>query len=104
MDEVEVDYDTLGAEAADLFAVSDALGEALAAGLAAQKMSENAFGALCIMMVPPSQLVQTSAVAALNAEASAYEAAAMNLRNSATDYETTDTASATAYLELGKRI
>lgn len=104
MDEVEVDYDRLAAEVTNVFAVSDALGEAVGAGLAAQEMSENAFGVLCLMMVPPSQLVQHAAVAALTAEAAAYEAAAMNLRNTAIDYETTDTKSATAHLELARRI
>jgi hypothetical protein len=104
MDEVEVDYERLAAEVSNVFAASDALGEAVDAGLAAQEMSQNAFGMLCVMMVPPSQLVQHVAVSALKAEAAAYEAAAMNLRNTAADYETTDMISAMAHLALARRI
>ncbi|MBW8763951.1 MAG: hypothetical protein JF592_15440 [Microbacterium sp.] len=90
MEGFEVDYERLAAEVSDLFVASDGLAEAVDGGIAAQQMSENAFGLLCIAMVPPSQLVQSIAVSALKAEAAAFEAAAMNLRNTAIDYETAD--------------
>jgi len=104
MDEVEVDYGKLAGEAAHVFTAADALGEAVDAGIAAQEMSQNAFGILCVAMVPPSQLIQSVAVTALKAEAAAYEAAAMNLRNTAIDYEMADTASANGHRELLRRI
>lgn len=93
MDGFEVDYGRLAEDVSDLFAVSDGINEAVGAGLAAQEMSERAFGLLCMGMVPPAQLVQHAAIAALKAEAAAFEAAAMNLRNTAIDYEATDMAS-----------
>lgn len=102
--EVEVDYYRLSGQAGELFTIADALDQAVSAGLAAQEMSQQAFGLLCIGMVPPAQLVQTAAVAALKAEAAAYEAAAMNLRNGAADYEATDTKSAMAYRNLMGRM
>ncbi|MFT4157000.1 MAG: type VII secretion target [Microbacterium sp.] len=100
IDGFEVDYDQLAADAPDLFAASDALSDAVSAGLAAQEMSENAFGLLCVAMVPPSQMVQRIAVTALKAESAAFEAAAMNLRNTAIDYETADATSAKCHREL----
>lgn len=94
MNGFEVDLDRLDAEVSNAFAVADAIDAGVDAGLAAQKMSEDAFGLLCLAMVPPSQVVQGAAVAALKAEARAYEALAMNLRNAATDYATADAAAA----------
>lgn len=104
MDGFEVDYARLAGEVGDLFAASDGLAEAVSAGIAAQQMSENAFGLLCIGMVPPSQMVQSIAVTALQAEAAAFEAAAENLRNTAIDYESADAASARRHLEALGRI
>lgn len=104
MDGFEVDYEKLAADAPDLFAASDGLDDAVSAGLAAQEMSERAFGLLCIGMVPPAQIVQHAAVAALKAEAAAFAAAAMNLRNTAADYAETDAASARRHGELLRRI
>lgn len=103
-DQVEVDYDKLAGEVTEVLAASDALDEAVSAGLAAQRMTNDAFGLLCVMMVPPAQLVQTIGSAALAAEAKAYEAAATNLKNTAADYESTDTASAMAYRAILGRI
>lgn len=94
MDEFSVDPVRLAAEVGNVFAVSDELDGAVSAGLAAQGMSQTAFGLLCIAMVPPSQTVQTAAVAALRAEAGAYEAVALNLRRTVADYEAADAASA----------
>jgi len=93
----EVDYDALAAEVAEVLAAGDELKGAVDAGLAAQEMSQNAFGLLCMMMVPPVQGAQAAAVAALTAEAAAFDAAGENLRNTAADYEMTDLASAVRY-------
>ena len=93
MDSFTVDPVRLADEVGEVFAVSDELDGAVSAGLAAQSMSQRAFGLLCVGMVPPSQTVQSAAVAALQAEAAAYEAVAMNLRNAVTDYEAADASS-----------
>ncbi len=94
MNGFEVDHERLATEVTNAFSIADALDAAVDAGLAAQRMSEDAFGVLCVGMVPPSQIVQTSGVAALKAEARAYEALALNLRNTVADYEAADAAAA----------
>ncbi|MBT0994539.1 hypothetical protein KIN34_09600 [Cellulomonas sp. DKR-3] len=104
MDEFTVDLARLAAEVGDVFAVAGEVDAAVSAGLAAQTMSQTAFGLLCVAMVPPSQTVQTAAVTALRAEAAAYEAVAMNLRNAVTDYEIADTASAARHRALRGRV
>lgn len=103
-DGFELDPGRLTAEVSDLFGVSDQLDGAVSAGLAAQEMSERAFGLLCVAMVPPSVTAQSAAVAALRAEAAAYEAVAMNLRNALTDYETVDSAAAARFREIQGRL
>lgn len=100
MSEVAVDIDQLHTGAGEVGEVARGVRGAADAGSSAQRMSDDAFGLLCLGMVPPSQIAQTSAVIAINAIAGSIEETATAVSESASDYDTSDSTRATSMKQL----
>lgn len=96
MTEVAVDVDQLRTGGIEVDTAAQGVRDAANAGGSAQRMSDDAFGLLCLSMVPPAQIAQTSGVVAINAIAAAIEKTATAVSDSASDYDTSDSTNATS--------
>lgn len=104
MNDFEVDVDALTAGASAVREAAAGLDEAAQAGSSAQQMSERAFGLLCVMMVPPSNLAQTAAGVALRAIAGAVSATAESTAAAADQYHETDLGASRVYTRLMRSV
>ncbi|WP_261166469.1 type VII secretion target [Microbacterium sp. Marseille-Q6965] len=100
MSDFEADIEGIRQGAAAVRGAASGLDDAAQAGASAQKMSERAFGLLCVMMVPPSNLAQTAAGGALRALASAVSATAESATAAADQYDEVDLGSSRVYTRL----